>query len=375
MKNQSGDKIYLSPPHLNGEEIKYVTDAIESNWVAPLGPHVDAFENEVSNYIGVNNAAALSSGTAALHLALKMVGVQSGDSVFCSDLTFVASANPICYLGATPIFIDSELSSWNMCPKSLEVAFNNHNPKAVVVTDIYGQSANYDSIKNLCQKYDVPIIEDAAESLGANYNGKKCGSFGEMAILSFNVNKIITTSGGGMLLSDNESYIEKAKNLSAQAREKALHYEHEVVGFNYRMSNILAALGRAQLKKIDQYVDKRRKIFDYYQENLCDIDGINFMPEIKKGRSTRWLSVILLEKINHNKIEDIIRKFSAINIEVRPIWKPMHLQPVFQGANLYKISKSAFSSHLFEHGLCLPSGSNLSISDQDKIINTLIKEI
>lgn len=375
MKNQSGDKIYLSPPHLNGEEIKYVTDAIESNWVAPLGPHVDAFENEVSNYIGGNNAAALSSGTAALHLALKMVGVQSGDSVFCSDLTFVASANPICYLGATPIFIDSELSSWNMCPKSLEVAFNNHNPKAVVVTDIYGQSANYDSIKNLCQKYDVPIIEDAAESLGANYNGKKCGSFGEMAILSFNGNKIITTSGGGMLLSDNESYIEKAKNLSAQAREKALHYEHEVVGFNYRMSNILAALGRAQLKKIDQYVDKRRKIFDYYQENLCDIDGINFMPEIKKGRSTRWLSVILLEKINHNKIEDIIRKFSAINIEVRPIWKPMHLQPVFQGANLYKISKSAFSSHLFEHGLCLPSGSNLSISDQDKIINTLIKEI
>ncbi|MGY8788136.1 MAG: DegT/DnrJ/EryC1/StrS family aminotransferase, partial [Fidelibacterota bacterium] len=282
---------------------------------------------------------------------------------------------PICYLGATPIFIDSELSSWNMCPKSLDVAFNNHKPKAVVVTDIYGQSANYESIKNICLKYNVPIIEDAAESLGAKYNGKNCGSFGEMAIISFNGNKIITTSGGGMLLSDNESYIEEAKNLSAQARENALHYEHKVVGFNYRMSNILAALGRAQLKKIDQYVEKRRKIFNYYQDNLGDIDGLNFMPEIKNGRSSRWLSVILLEKVNHINIEDIIRKFSSINIEVRPIWKPMHLQPVFQGTKLYKISKTALSSHLFEHGLCLPSGSGLSNSDQDKIIETIRKEV
>ena len=374
MSNSSGKKIYLSPPHLNGDELKYIADAIESNWVAPLGPHVDAFEKEISQYTGVNHAVALSSGTAALHLALKLLGVKEGDHVFCSDLTFIASANAILYLGAIPIFIDSEELSWNMCPNSLEIAFKNHRPKAVVVTDLYGQSARYSQISSICNQQNVPIIEDAAESLGAEYNGKKCGSFGEMAVLSFNGNKIITTSGGGMLLSQNGSHIKNAKKLSSQAREDALHYEHKVVGYNYRMSNILAALGRAQLKKLNQYVEKRRKIYNYYEKRLNGNRGISFMPEIIDGRSTRWLSVIISEKSNHKIIEKVINNCSDENIEIRPIWKPMHMQPVFEGTSFYTSHKYPLSSHLFEHGLCLPSGSNLSNNDQDRIIDIIIRE-
>ena len=374
MRNTLNKKIYLSPPHLNGEEIDFIKDAIDSNWVAPLGPHVDAFESEVADYVGVKHAAALSSGTAALHLALVMLGVQKGDHVFCSDLTFVASANVIRYLNATPVFIDAEATSWNMCPSALEKAFDSVSPKAVIVTDIYGQSADYKLIAEICNKYETPIIEDAAESLGAEYNRKKCGSFGEMAILSFNGNKIITTSGGGMLLSDKSEFISKAKKLSTQSREEDLHYEHAQVGFNYRLSNILAALGRAQLKSLDQYVEKRREIFNYYYNNLNNIDGIRFMPEIENGKSTRWLSVVLVEDTNHDKIEDIIRNFSEQNIEVRPIWKPMHLQPLFEGAAFYLKDQKPISAGLFEHGLCLPSGSDLSKNDMDKIIQFLIKE-
>jgi pyridoxal phosphate-dependent aminotransferase EpsN len=367
-------KIYLSPPHLNGEEIDFIKDAIDSNWIAPLGPHVDAFESEVADYVGVKQAAALSSGTAALHLALEMLGVKKGDHVFCSDLTFVASANAIRYLNAIPVFIDAEPTSWNMSPSALEKAFESVLPKAVIVTDIYGQSADYKLIAEICDKHQTPIIEDAAESLGAEYNRKKCGSFGEMAILSFNGNKIITTSGGGMLLSDKSEFVLKAKKLSTQSREEALHYEHAQVGYNYRLSNILAALGRAQLKSLDQYVEKRRKIFNYYYNNLKNVEGIRFMPEIKNGKSTRWLSVVLMENINHDKIEDIIRSFSDENIEVRPIWKPMHLQPVFEGAAFYYNGQKPISASLFEHGLCLPSGSNLSKNDLNRIIDLLIKE-
>jgi pyridoxal phosphate-dependent aminotransferase EpsN len=367
-------KIYLSPPHLNGEEIDFIKDAIDSNWIAPLGPHVDAFESEVADYVGVKQAAALSSGTAALHLALEILGVQKGDHVFCSDLTFVASANAIRYLNAIPVFIDAEPTSWNMSPSALEKAFESVLPKAVIVTDIYGQSADYKLIAEICDKHQTPIIEDAAESLGAEYNRKKCGSFGEMAILSFNGNKIITTSGGGMLLADRSEFVLKAKKLSTQSREKALHYEHAHVGYNYRLSNILAALGRAQLKSLDQYVEKRRKIFNYYYNNLKDIEGIRFMPEIENGKSTRWLSVVLMENINHDKIEDIIRSFSEENIEVRPIWKPMHLQPVFEGAAFYYNGQKPISATLFEHGLCLPSGSDLSKNDLNRIIELLIKE-
>ena len=374
MINTPHKKIYLSPPHLNGEEIDFIKDAIDSNWIAPLGPHVDAFESEVADYVGVEQAAALSSGTAALHLALEMLGVQKGDHVFCSDLTFVASANAIRYLNAIPVFIDAEPTSWNMSPSALEKAFESVLPKAVIVTDIYGQSADYKLIAEICDKHQTPIIEDAAESLGAEYNRKKCGSFGEMAILSFNGNKIITTSGGGMLLTDRSEFVLKAKKLSTQSREEALHYEHAQVGYNYRLSNILAALGRAQLKSLDQYVEKRREIFNYYYNNLKNIDGIRFMPEIENGKSTRWLSVVLMENINHDKIEDIIRSFSEENIEVRPIWKPMHLQPMFEDASFYYNGQKPISASLFEHGLCLPSGSDLSKNDLNRIIELLIKE-
>ena len=374
MINTLHKKIYLSPPHLNGEEIDFIKDAIDSNWIAPLGPHVDAFESEVADYVGVKQAAALSSGTAALHLALEMLGVQKGDHVFCSDLTFVASANAIRYLNAIPVFIDAEPTSWNMSPSALEKAFESVLPKAVIVTDIYGQSADYKLIAEICDKHQTPIIEDAAESLGAEYNRKKCGSFGEMAILSFNGNKIITTSGGGMLLTDRSEFVLEAKKLSTQSREEALHYEHAQVGYNYRLSNILAALGRAQLKSLDQYVEKRREIFNYYYNNLKNVEGIRFMPEIENGKSTRWLSVVLMENINHDKIEDIIRSFSEENIEVRPIWKPMHLQPVFEDASFYYNSQKPISASLFEHGLCLPSGSDLSKNDLNRIIELLIKE-
>ena len=374
MINTLHKKIYLSPPHLNGEEIDFIKDAIDSNWIAPLGPHVDAFESEVADYVGVKQAAALSSGTAALHLALEILGVQKGDHVFCSDLTFVASANAIRYLNAIPVFIDAEPTSWNMSPSALEKAFESVLPKAVIVTDIYGQSADYKLIAEICDKHQTPIIEDAAESLGAEYNRKKCGSFGEMAILSFNGNKIITTSGGGMLLTDRSEFVLKAKKLSTQSREKSLHYEHAHVGYNYRLSNILAALGRAQLKSLDQYVEKRREIFNYYYKNLKNVEGIRFMPEIENGKSTRWLSVVLMENINHDKIEDIIRSFSEENIEVRPIWKPMHLQPVFEDASFYYNSQKPISASLFEHGLCLPSGSDLSKNDLNRIIELLIKK-
>ena len=374
MINTLHKKIYLSPPHLNGEEIDFIKDAIDSNWIAPLGPHVDAFESEVADYVGVKQAAALSSGTAALHLALEMLGVQKGDHVFCSDLTFVASANAIRYLNAIPVFIDAEPTSWNMSPSALEKAFESVLPKAVIVTDIYGQSADYKLIAEICDKHQTPIIEDAAESLGAEYNRKKCGSFGEMAILSFNGNKIITTSGGGMLLTDRSEFVLEAKKLSTQSREEALHYEHAQVGYNYRLSNILAALGRAQLKSLDQYVEKRREIFNYYYNNLKNVEGIRFMPEIENGKSTRWLSVVLMENINHDKIEDIIRSFSEENIEVRPIWKPMHLQPVFEDASFYYNGQKPISASLFEHGLCLPSGSDLSKNDLNRIIELLIKE-
>ena len=374
MINTLHKKIYLSPPHLNGEEIDFIKDAIDSNWIAPLGPHVDAFESEVADYVGVKQAAALSSGTAALHLALEMLGVKKGDHVFCSDLTFVASANAIRYLNAIPVFIDAEPTSWNMYPSALEKAFESISHKAVIVTDIYGKSADYKLIAEICDKHQTPIIEDAAESLGAEYNRKKCGSFGEMAILSFNGNKIITTSGGGMLLTDRSEFVLEAKKLSTQSREEALHYEHAQVGYNYRLSNILAALGRAQLKSLDQYVEKRREIFNYYYNNLNNIDGIRFMPEIENGKSTRWLSVVLMKNINHEKIEDIIRSFSEENIEVRPIWKPMHLQPAFEGAAFYYNGQKPVSASLFEHGLCLPSGSDLSKNDLNRIIELLIKE-
>ena len=357
---------------MNGEEIKYVKDAIQSNWVAPLGPHVDQFEVEIANYVGVNHAAALSTGTAALHLALKILEVGENDYVFCSDLTFVASANAICYLGAIPIFIDSEESSWNMCPDSLALAFESYRPKAVVVTDIYGQSANYDAIIKVCQKHNVPIVEDAAESLGAKYKNQNCGSFGEMAILSFNGNKIITSSGGGMLLSNNLDYIERARKLATQSREPALHYEHAELGYNYRMSNIIAAIGRAQLKYLDIYIDKRREIFNNYVRGLGSIDNIYFMPEIEDGYSTRWLTIMEMTNATQPKINSTINFLSDNNIEAKPVWKPMHLQPLFSKHELFTINhQEPISKKLFFQGICLPSGSNLKNDEQKRVIEAI----
>ena len=365
------NKIYLSPPHMSGEELRLIKDAIKSNWIAPLGPQVDKFEKEISTYLEVKDAAALSSGTAALHLSLNILGVKKNDYVFCSDLTFVASANAISYLGAIPIFIDSEEKSWNMCPDSLEEAFKKFSPKAVIVTDLYGQSADYYEILNICNRYNVPIIEDAAESLGASYGEKKCGSFGEMAILSFNGNKIITTSGGGMLLSNNQKYIKKARKLASQAKEDYLHYEHIELGYNYRMSNIIAAIGRAQLKVLDKYVQLRRGIFNYYKENLMENKNIDFMPEPDDSFSTRWLTVLQINKNSKFSVNSLINHLINKNIESRPVWKPMHLQPLYKNNKFVKIQDKSISKKLFDNGLCLPSGSNLSTKDQIKVVEEI----
>ena len=365
------NKIYLSPPHMSGEELKLIEDAINSNWIAPLGPHVDAFEKEISAYLEIKDAAALSSGTAALHLSLDILGVKKDDFVFCSDLTFVASANAISYLGAIPIFIDSEEKSWNMCPESLEKAFKKYYPKAVIVTDLYGQSADYYEILKICNKYSTPIIEDAAESLGASLGNKKCGSFGEMSVISFNGNKIITTSGGGMLLSDNQEYIKKARKLASQAKEDYLHYEHLELGYNYRMSNVIAAIGRAQLKVLDKYVHLRRKIFNNYKENLIENKNINFMPELNGTFSTRWLTVLQIHKNSEFSVNSLIKHLINKDIEARPVWKPMHLQPLYIKSDFIKIQKQSISKKIFDRGLCLPSGSNLSLKNQTKIIKEI----
>jgi pyridoxal phosphate-dependent aminotransferase EpsN len=377
---QPQNRIYLSPPHMTGREMDYIKDAFDSNWIAPLGPHVDAFEKEVAAYTGVKAALALSSGTAAMHLGLKLLGVGSGDTVFCSSLTFSASANPIVYQGATPVFIDSEPRSWNMCPVALNRAFeaaekSGKLPKAVVVVDLYGQSADYDPILKICDHYGVPILEDAAEALGATYKGKKCGSLGKLGVFSFNGNKIITTSGGGMLLSDDEAMIAKARFWATQARDPASHYEHSEIGYNYRMSNLLAAVGRPQLAEIEARVEKRRKIFDRYQEALGSIPGVDFMPEAPFGRANRWLTVMTLDpEITGLKPMDVIDELSQSNIEARPVWKPMHLQPVFKDIPFFSAEEGLDNAKkFFDTGLCLPSGSSMTDGDQDRVIS-IVKE-
>ena len=369
------DRIYLSPPHMTGREMDFIKDAFDSNWIAPLGPHVDAFEKEIAAYTGVKAALALSSGTAAMHLGLKLLGVGPGDTVFCSSLTFSASANPIVYQGATPVFIDSEAQSWNMCPVALKRAFkaaeqSGKLPKAVVVVDLYGQSADYDPILEICDHYGVPVLEDAAEALGATYKGRKCGSLGKLGVFSFNGNKIITTSGGGMLLSDDEEMIAKARFWATQARDPAPHYQHSEIGYNYRMSNLLAAVGRPQLEEIEARVQRRREIFDRYLQALSPIPGVGFMPEAPYGRANRWLTVMTLDRETTGlKPMDVIDELSKNNIEARPVWKPMHLQPVFQGYPFFSAKEGLdISSRFFETGLCLPSGSSLGVEDQERVI-------
>ena len=364
----------FSPPHLDGRERELLMEAYDSNWITTLGPHVDAFEKEICEKIGVKHAAALVSGTAALHLALLMLGVEKGDVVLCSDLTFAASANVIRYCGAEPVFIDSDRSTWNMDPGLLEEELDIFTkkgklPKAAIVVDIYGQCADYDQIVKTCTKYRIPIVEDAAEALGATYNATYAGKFGVMGVFSFNGNKIITTSGGGMLVSDNEEFIEYAKFLSTQARDPAPHYQHSNIGYNYRLSNILAAIGCGQLERLDEKIAKRRTINEFYREALEDLSGIDFMPEASYGRSNCWLTVILITPWEFGTDREAVRlSLEAENIESRPIWKPMHMQPVFKGC---RICGGEVSEDLFNHGLCLPSGTQMTEEDLERVVKVI----
>lgn len=371
-------RIFLSPPHMSGNEQKYINQAFEQNWIAPLGPNVDAFEQQIASYVGVKSAAALSSGTAAIHLALQLLNVKQDDTVFCSSLTFAASANPIAYQGAEPIFIDSEPETWNMSPIALEKAFEDAKtsgklPKAVIVVHLFGQSAKMDEIMGICNKYDVPVIEDAAESLGTTYKGKQTGSFGKFGIFSFNGNKIITTSGGGMLVSNDEVAIQKARFLATQARDPAVHYEHSHIGHNYRMSNILAGVGRAQLEVLDKRVQARRDIFNRYKDALGNIPGITFMPDFEDAVPNCWLSALLVdEEVTGVTYLNIIEALGTENIEARPVWKPLHQQPVFKGSKYYAHSETeSISDNLFTQGLCLPSGSSMTLNEQERVIETI----
>ncbi|MDQ0297887.1 pyridoxal phosphate-dependent aminotransferase EpsN [Salibacterium salarium] len=374
----SNKRIFLSAPHMTGKEQSYINEAFDLNWIAPLGNNVDGFEKELAEYVGVNHAAAVSSGTAAIHLALRLLEVEQGDAVFCSSLTFVASANPILYEKATPVLIDSEPETWNMSPAALERALRdakteNNLPKAVIVVNLYGQSAKMKELADLCDAYDVALIEDAAESLGADYVERKSGSFGYFGVFSFNGNKIITTSGGGMLTSNDEAMIKKARFLSTQARDPALHYQHSEIGYNYRMSNIVAGIGRAQLEAIDLRVQQRRDVFARYQEAFQDIEGFSFMPELKGARSNRWLTALMVDPARTGvERTTMIEALAEENIEARPVWKPLHLQPLFEGATYYPLQENySFSDELFEYGLCLPSGSNMTIEDQERVIQVI----
>jgi dTDP-4-amino-4,6-dideoxygalactose transaminase len=364
-------RIFLSTPHMSGREEAYVREAFESNWVAPLGPHVDAFEQEFSSAVGSAYSAALSSGTAALHLALTLVGVRANDEVLVSTLTFSASVNPIMYLGARPVFIDGERTSWNMDPNLLAQALQQRAkegrlPKAVILVHLYGQSADIDPIKALCDQYGVALIEDAAEALGATYKGRAPGTFGKAGIYSFNGNKIITTSGGGMLVSDDEALIAHARKLATQARDPGPHYQHSEIGYNYRLSNLLAGVGRAQLQVLEDRVAARRRNFAFYQEALSDLPGIAFQPEAPWGRHTRWLTCLTIDPKQFGTDRETVRlALEAANIESRPVWKPMHLQPVFAG---YDSFGGGVAEDLFAYGLCLPSGSSLKESDLTRVV-------
>lgn len=359
-------KIWLASPHMSDEgyEQQYVQEAFDSNWVAPLGPNVNEFEKELAAKVGSKHAAALTSGTGAIHLALKAVGVGEGDIVLCPTLTFSATANPIIYQNATPVFIDSDEETWNMSPKAIEEAFEKYGNqiKAVLVVHLYGLSADMDKIMEICDKHDVTVIEDAAESLGAYYKGQHTGTFGKFGIFSFNGNKIITTSGGGMLVSDNEEKIKKVRFWSTQSRDEARHYQHSELGFNYRMSNVLAGIGRGQLKVLDQRVAKKKYIFDFYQRELGNLEGISFMPINDWNEPNYWLSVMTLS--GNVRPLDIMEALEKENIESRPVWKPMHLQPFFEE---YDYIGSDVSERLFENGVCLPSDTKITDEELERV--------
>ena len=366
------ERIYLSPPDMSAAEREALLAAFDSNWIAPLGPEVDAFERDLANRVGVQDAAALNSGTAALHLALILLEVGPGDEVWTATLTFAATANAIRYVGATPVFIDSERESWNLDPVLLREALRDAAargalPKALVVVDLYGQCADYDPILATCQEYGVPVIEDAAEALGATYRGKPAGSFGAIGVLSFNGNKIMTTSGGGALVADDPDLVARARYLASQARKPTPHYEHDEVGYNYRLSNLLAALGRAQLGRLDQLIEARRRINQAYRQALGPLEGLEFLPEPAHQRSNCWLTCVLVNKyqlgVGPERIREHLEKH---NIEARPVWKPMHLQPAYREC---RTVGGAVASDLYRTGLCLPSGSTLGPDSQQRVID------
>lgn len=380
--SEENKRIYLASPHMGGLEEVFVKEAFDTNWIAPLGANVDGFENELSEYVGSKTGAALASGTAAIHMALKAVGVKKGDKVFCSSLTFAASCNPIIYEGGIPVFIDSEPESHNMSPVALEKAFKVYEekgeiPKAVIVVNLYGQSADMDKIIEICKKYNTPIIEDAAESLGATYKGKHSGTFGDYGIYSFNGNKIITTSGGGMLVSNNEEGIAKVRFWSTQARDKARHYEHTELGYNYRMSNIVAGIGRGQLRVLEDRIAKKKEIFETYKEAFKDIEDIEMMPVCEYGEPNYWLTTITLNENSKVKPLDIILALEKENIESRPIWKPMHIQPYYKEYDFYSHNdeeEMSVSEDIFNRGVCLPSDTKMTDKEQKRVIE-IIKNI
>jgi pyridoxal phosphate-dependent aminotransferase EpsN len=374
MSDDAHSRLYLSPPHLSGTERELVSQVFDSNWIAPLGPQVDAFEREFAATVGATHAVALSSGTAALHLALLGCGVGPGDEVLVSTLTFSASVNPIRYLGGTPVFIDSERESWNMDPALLEEALEQRHrggrlPNAVVAVHLYGQSADLGSIVDTCERFGVTLIEDAAEALGATYDGRAVGSFGQTGIFSFNGNKIITTSGGGMLVTEDAALADRVRKWATQARDLAPHYEHSEIGYNYRLSNVLAAIGRGQLRVLEDRVLARRRNFQFYAETLGDLPGVAFMPEASWGRHTRWLTTLTIDPERFGADREAVRlALENENIEARPLWKPMHCQPVFRG---FPSLGGPVSEALFERGLCLPSGSNLTQTDLVRVASVV----
>lgn len=363
------DRIFLSSPHMSDEgyEQQYVKEAFDTNWIAPLGENVNGFERELADKVGSKAAAALSSGTAAIHLALKAAGVEAGDIVFCTTLTFSATANPIIYQNAIPVFIDSDYETWNMSPKALEEAFEKYpDVKAVIVVHLYGMSADMDKIMEICKKHNVVVIEDAAESLGAYYKGQHTGTIGDYGIFSFNGNKIITTSGGGMLVSDNEERIAKVRFWATQSRDQARHYQHSELGFNYRMSNVVAGIGRGQLKVLDQRVEKKKYIYEFYKRELGQLDGVEFMPNNDWNAPNFWLTSMTLS----GKVRpmDIFNALEDENIESRPVWKPMHMQPFFEK---YDFVGEGVSESLFENGVCLPSDTKMTDDDLERVVEII----
>ena len=362
------DRIFLSSPHMSGKEQEYIAEVFKSNYIAPIGSFVNKFENSIETYTESSNALALSSATAGLHLALRVLGVGEGDFVLASSFTFIGSVSAILYQNAKPIFVDSD-ESWNISPKLLREAIVKapKKPKALIVTHLYGQLCKLDEIIAICKENNIYLIEDAAESLGASYENRQSGTFGDMGVYSFNGNKILTTSGGGMLVSENAEWIDRAKFLSTQAKEDYLYYEHKEFGYNYRMSNVLAAIGVAQMEVLSQRVQRRREIFELYSKELSTIAEINFMPEIKNSMGNRWLTTLTLQKTNPNKI---IEALQIENIESRPLWKPMHMQPLFKNALVFE---DGTSQNLFEKGICLPSGSNMSDDDVYRVCSTVKK--